>query len=104
MELSSENNKLVYYIQPGEVCTLQFKEIKELPKKKEVGLVDKTGTELGQLRLETQAVSMPQRVGAFLGGNEDERITSSVYPQTQVQNVLSSDAHDSISINADSWE
>lgn len=99
VELSAQNNKLVFPIQPGETCVIQFKEMKEPRQKKDIGLVDKTGTELGQLRLETQTAPTLQR----LGGCEEDPFTTTLAPSEEVKAVATQDAPDVLSITADAW-
>jgi hypothetical protein len=99
VELSGKNNKLVYTIQPGEVCVLQFKEMKALPLKAAIGVVDSSGVEKGQIALESKVADVPQTLGA----QEQERCCTFATLETLVQNVLRQDSHDSLSIISDAW-
>jgi hypothetical protein len=104
VELNAKMHKLVYYIQPGESCTLQFKDMKDLPLKAEVGLVDKAGTEKGQLTVETKRGLLGQAVDKMLGRNrQDETIIAQVKTKTDLPNVVKADQEDAVSINADFW-
>ena len=98
VELSPQQ-KLVYHIQPGETCILQFKDMKDLPKKKDVGLVDKAGNEKGALRLETRKAESAQTLASC----PDEGIKSSLAILTDTPNVLNQDAEDAVSITAPTW-
>ena len=104
VELSSQNHKLVYYIQPGDTCTLQFKDMQSLPLKQEVGLVDQSGTELSKLRLESQSAPMLHRVGNFLGHAEDDPIVTRISLSPQAPRGLRAESPESLSITADSCE
>ena len=104
IELNAKMNKLVYYIQPGECCTLQFKDMKDLPLKADVGLVDKAGTEKGQLALESKRGLLGQATDKMLGRRqEDESIIAQVQARTNVPDVVRADQEDAVSINADFW-
>jgi hypothetical protein len=103
VELNGKMHKLVYYIQPGETCTLQFKEMKDLPLKAEVGLVDKTGTEKGQVTVESKRGFLEEAANRLLGRNRLEDIVTQASAHTQVPNVLKADQEDAVSINADFW-
>ena len=107
VELSPQNHKLVYYIQPGDTCTLQFKEMKNLPLKQDIGLVDQTGTELGKLKLESQSAPLLARAESFPGTRANDNYITKISPRTLVSprslapQVLSVEAPDSLIIHAD---
>ena len=92
----SPSHKLVYYIQPGETCTLQFRNLETLPAKKEVGLVDQAGAEKGVLRIESSA-------GQTLAPGPGGCINSRVQALTDVPSVVRQDADDALSIIANAW-
>ena len=98
VELSPQQ-KLVYRIQPGETCTLQFKDTKDLPLKKDLGLVDKDGTEKGMLRFESRQAGDCPTFSPCSG----ESIQSSVAILAPAPKVLTQDREDEISINAATW-
>ena len=99
VELSAQQ-KLVYHIQPGETCTLQFKDLKDKPMKKDLGLVDKDGTEKGVLRFESHPkASSPTLVSTSQG----PCIQSSVALMAEASNILTQDAEDAVSITAPTW-
>jgi hypothetical protein len=96
----SPSHKLVYFIQPGETCTLQFKNPGELPVKKDVGLVDKAGVEKGILRLESRSAQPHQTLGVC----SEDCIQTSVLPLTDVPNVVTQNGADAVTINAACWQ
>jgi hypothetical protein len=89
-------NKLVYYIQPGESCTLQFKTVGEQPVRKDVGLVDKNGAEKGALRLE----SRPDPSLAARAGSACHSTASAL---TQVPDVITQDGDSAVTIIGSCW-
>ena len=122
-------HKLVFYIQPGETCILQCKDMKDLPMKKDIGLVDQNGTEQGSLRLQSRSLpdlkqpnpeppsgdgkgpgpqpphpkpapSQPQPFCADL----QPAIESRVLLQTEKPGVLHQDADDAVRIIGDCYK
>jgi len=94
----SPSHKLVYYIQPGETCTLQFKNLQDLPVKKDVALVDQAGAEKGVLRIESSAgpaFAQGQGAGACL--------SSRVQALSEQPSVVRQDAQDAVTIIASAW-
>jgi hypothetical protein len=103
VELNGKMHKLVYYIQPGETCTLQFKEMKDLPLKANVGLVDKAGTEKGQVTVESKRGFLAEAANRLLGRDRQEDIITQVTARAEVPHVVKADQEDAVSINADFW-
>lgn len=95
MELSP-SHKLVYYIQPGESCTLQFKNLQDLPARKDIGLVDQAGAEKGVLRVESKPAQT-------LAPGQTPCIASRVQVLADPPSVVSQDAEDAVSIIANQW-
>ncbi len=95
VELSAKADKLVYFIQPGDSCTLQFKSPQDLPAKREIGLVDQSGREEAQVTLEAKAAPS---LAAGQGGVEAFAALSADCPE-----VILAESPDSLVINGDCW-
>jgi hypothetical protein len=57
----------VVHLEPGAICTMEFKPMKGLPMSVSLGMVDKTGTEAGQIRVENTPSCIKQFFSRFLG-------------------------------------
>ena len=110
VELNEQQQHPAITIQPGDTCTLQFKEIKKLPMKIKLGLVDQTGTERGQILVKSRAADLTTRIGEVLGrqdtpeavGGEAQILTSAV-PSGEADKILKIQADDAMFILADAW-
>ena len=102
-QLSRDNLHLTCCIPPGETATLTFQNPSGQPFQTELGLVDRTGAEQGQLKVEAK----PSWFGRWSGKTGKEGpagLTTSVTPKTEVPEVLvGSDREDAVDILGESW-
>jgi hypothetical protein len=94
-ELGKAQEILSYRIQPGQTCTLQFKEHKDKPAAQDIGLVDGQGVEKGHFTMESKAPD-----GKQLAPGEGRLVISVPEPTREISAV---EEETLLRIFADSW-